>query len=112
MTGVERKKNLDQELGRIVQVLVNQYRPQKIFLFGSLASGKVHEWSDIDLVIIKSTPLRFLDRIKEVLFLIRPKVGCDVMVYTPEEFRHMLQEGNQFLQDEIQNNGRVLYEAA
>jgi uncharacterized protein len=52
----QRKAELARALDHIVHTLVTQYQPEKIILFGSMASGEVHEWSDLDLVII--SPLR------------------------------------------------------
>jgi predicted nucleotidyltransferase len=34
------------------------YKPEKVILFGSFAEDDIHEWSDIDMVIIKETSLR------------------------------------------------------
>ncbi|MDI3531232.1 MAG: uncharacterized protein PWP60_1081, partial [Candidatus Atribacteria bacterium] len=51
----EREKLLHEELSRIVKLLIEKYQPEKIILFGSLAEGRIHEWSDIDLLIIKDT---------------------------------------------------------
>lgn len=50
-TIAERKDLPERSLERIVAVLVKEYGPEKIILFGSLASGYVHEGSDLDLVI-------------------------------------------------------------
>jgi len=50
---MQRKEALEKELHGIVATLVEKYKPEKIILFGSLATGKMHEWSDIDLLIIK-----------------------------------------------------------
>lgn len=44
---------LNTELSRIVDVLVNNCNPQKIFLLGSLAIGNVNESSDSDIIVIK-----------------------------------------------------------
>jgi len=44
-----RKIALDIELDRILSVLINEYDPIKIILFGSLVNGNIHEYSDIDL---------------------------------------------------------------
>lgn len=49
----ERKILLDAELKKIVEVLKQEYDPEKIILFGSLLDGNIHEYSDIDLLIIK-----------------------------------------------------------
>jgi predicted nucleotidyltransferase len=106
----ERKKDLKQELKRIVEVIIRDYQPQKIILFGSLAGGEIHEWSDIDLVIIKDTSMRFIKRIHEVRFLTRPKEAVDFIVYTPGEMQEMREEGRRFLIKEILEKGRVLYE--
>lgn len=106
---LQRRALLEDELKRCIQVLCAHYAPQRILLFGSLASGNVEEWSDIDLVIIKETDRKFLDRIREVMELVRPRVGMDILVYTPQEFER-LQEERLFVHKEIVAKGKVLYE--
>lgn len=106
----QRKALLEKELGRIVHQLVEHYDPEKIILFGSLARGNVHAWSDVDLAIIKETDKKFLDRIGEVLFLVQPIVGLNVVVYTPEEVNRMIGEDHYFFVDEILGKGKVLYD--
>jgi len=86
-----------------------QYRPQKVLLFGSLASGETGEWSDLDLVIVRETEKRFLDRTKEVMQLLRPRIGVDILVYTPAEYERLTRE-RPFVRDEIVGKGKVLYE--
>lgn len=107
-TTANRRKLLEVELNRYLTLLVEQYRPQKVLLFGSLASGKTGEWSDLDLVIIKETDKRFLDRTKEVMQLLRPRVGVDILVYTPAEYERLSRE-RAFVRDEIAGKGKVLY---
>ena len=34
---------LNTELNRITNIIINEYKPEKIVLFGSLANGDVHE---------------------------------------------------------------------
>ena len=76
-----------------------------------MAGGDIHEWSDIDLVIVKDTPKRFLARLKEVALLCRSPVGVDYLVYTPQEFDQLAADtSNPFFQREILEKGRVLYE--
>ena len=101
MTGVERKKNLDQELGRIVQVLVNQYRPQKIFLFGSVAENKLTLDSDIDIAAelanaSKEDSYKFR---KEVMGKVNERVDFKIYNLLPKKIK-----------DEILSKGRILYE--
>ena len=111
MNAEQRRTLLEAELERWVRLLIENYNPQRILLFGSLATGAVDEWSDVDLVIVKETPLRFLDRIREVLELLHPRVGLDVLVYTPEEFDRLTQERG-FVRQEILEKGQLLYERA
>lgn len=109
---MDRKTQLEQELKRTKEIIVREYQPQRIILFGSLAQGKVHEWSDIDLAIVKETPRRFIDRIGDVLLLIRPKVSVNVIVYTPQEVEQMERNDHYFWIDEITHKGKVLYDRA
>jgi predicted nucleotidyltransferase len=106
-----RRERLEAELQRFLPLLQEQYGAERILLFGSLAPGEVHEWSDIDLVIVKDTSRRFLDRSKDVMELLRPPlgVGIDILVYTPEEFDQMAKE-RLFFRQEIVEKARVLYE--
>ena len=105
----DRNTLLENELGRFLPLLQRHYRPYKIILFGSLAAGQVGEWSDLDLVIVAETDKRFLDRVKEAMLLLCPKVGVDLLVYTPEEFKHLSRE-RRFFHTEILEKGKVLYE--
>ena len=106
---INRKRSLEKELKRITSVLEEKYTPEKIILFGSLANGKVKEWSDIDLFIIKKTYKKYLNRVEEVFHLIHPKVGIDIFVLTPEEIKKSLKENNPYIQ-EIILEGNLLYE--
>lgn len=104
-----RRALLEAELARYVMLLRQRYDPERVILFGSLGSGDIGDWSDIDLVIVKDTAKRFLDRTKEVMRLLQPRVGVDILVYTPAEFEQMIQQ-RAFMRDEIVRKGKVLYE--
>ena len=106
--GTAWQKYLEAELERYLTVLIKYYKPVKIILFGSLAAARAELWSDIDLVVVAATDRRFLDRTKEALLLVQPKVGLDVLVYTPDEFEALCRE-RPFFQQEILS-GTVIYE--
>ena len=79
----------------IVDRIVSGYGPvEKILLFGSVARGEQDEASDVDLIIIKRTSERFLQRLLSVPML---PVPADVFVYTPEEFAQMQEHENPFI---------------
>lgn len=105
----ERKKLLKQEMDRCLSLLRELGTAEKVILFGTLAKGSVHEWSDIDLVIVERTQLPFFQRIKKVRKLLQPKVGMDIMVYTPEEFAQLCAD-RPFFREEIIGKGEILYE--
>ncbi len=106
----KRKASLEAELARILPLLIHEYGAEKVIVFGSLATGEVGEWSDIDLVVIKETTQRFMDRIDDVARLTRPQLAADIVVYTPAEFERMC-EGRRFFREEIIAKGRVVYDA-
>jgi predicted nucleotidyltransferase len=106
-----RKVALEAELARIMPIIINQYQPEKIILFGSLATGEVHEWSDIDLAIIKETELNYFDRLFEFKKLLRSYLATDVFIYRPQEFEERIKENHYFTVDEILGKGKVIYES-
>ena len=85
------------------------YDPKTVILFGSRARGEEDQYSDVDLVIVKETDERFLDRISSVYEILQPICAIDVLVYTPDEFERMRQEGNPFVEKVLQD-GMVIYE--
>jgi uncharacterized protein len=105
----EREKLLNDELRRIVEVIKREYDPEKIILFGSMAIKNVREWSDIDLLIIKKTSKRLIERTLEVGRLVQPKVGIDLFIYTPEEYEFLLGERSSFILS-VLKTGETVYE--
>jgi len=101
----ERKMHLQKELNRCIRILKEKYHPQKILLFGSFANDRVKKWSDIDLIIVKDTKKSFLERSKELFLLLKPKVGMDILVYTPEEFRQL--SGERFFKEQVIEKGVI-----
>ena len=57
----KREKLLKENLDRIIIDLKEKYNPQKVILFGSYASGKIRNFSDLDLLVIKDTKSKFFD---------------------------------------------------
>jgi predicted nucleotidyltransferase len=97
----------------ILQKLLTSYAPQKVILFGSYAYGTPQPGSDIDLLIIKETPERFIDRwvtVRRILSDPKRTVSLETIVLTPQEVAKRLAVGDQFLK-EIMEKGEVLYAA-
>ena len=104
-----RRALLDRELQRWLPLLIAHEQPERIILFGSYGMDQVNEWSDLDLVVVKETELRFLDRTRRILELLKPRVGVDLLVYTPQEFEQLCRE-RAFFRQEIVAKGKVVYE--
>ena len=107
--GEKRRGALQRELERWLPLLIEHLQPEQIILFGSLNGAEVVEWSDVDLVIVQKTDLPFLKRVEEALLLIQPKVGVDLLIYTPEEFASLAIE-QRFVREEILGKGKKIYE--
>ena len=99
--------------GKIEQVVdsLMGYEPEQIILFGSVARGDADEYSDIDLIVIKDTDQRFVQRMVEAGFFISRDIAVDVFVYTPEEIATMIEDENPFIQQALKE-GKILYEKA
>lgn len=106
------RADIEPILREIVDLLVREYQPELIILYGSFAYGTPTRHSDIDLFIVKETPLRWVDRfveVKEIIF--NPKRGIPVSpnVLTPNELAERLRMHDSFF-EEIVAEGRTLYE--
>lgn len=100
---------LKEKLNSVITDL-RRYNPEKIILFGSAARNDTDQYSDLDMVIVKKTKKRFLERLVEVSKLIRKELfPLDIFVYTPEEFKSMQEEENPFI-EQVLKEGRVIYE--
>jgi len=80
-------------------------------VFGSVARGEADEWSDLDLVIVADTTRPFLERYRdfEGIYDVWPRL--DLLIYTPEEFRHMRAEGRPFI-EHVLGEGVVVHETS
>jgi 2-iminoacetate synthase ThiH len=45
-------------------------------------NGDIHEFSDINLIVIKDSQKGFYERLKGVGLLVMPELGADILVYT------------------------------
>ena len=104
-------RGYETKIPEIKEKIVKKLKPEKIILFGSYAWGKPAEDSDVDLLIVKNSRKKKIDRIREVREIISDSdVPVDVLVYTPDEIKKSINEsGNLFIEDIIRN-GKTIYE--
>ncbi|MBI4332309.1 MAG: nucleotidyltransferase domain-containing protein [Chloroflexi bacterium] len=101
--------DLQESIDATISAIARGYRPKRIILFGSFARGDFHQGSDLDLMIIKNTGTRFVDRIEDVLKFWPGGIPLEPLVYTEKELSAMLARGNGFVGSALQE-GKVVYE--
>ena len=95
----------------MVDKIIKGYEPKKVILFGSYAYGEPTGDSDIDLLIIKNTDKRPIDRWVEVKKLLRDNsriLPVSPLVYTETEIEERIAIKDFFV-EEILEKGEVLY---
>ncbi len=94
--------------------LVEQFRPQRVILFGSQARGTADARSDVDLLVICPFDSKWENRRTLMVAMDRALGGLgfarDVLVLTPEEFERDRQIPGTVARP-AWREGRVLYEA-
>jgi predicted nucleotidyltransferase len=96
---------------RITERIVEHYLPEKIILFGSYACGTPDAGSDVDLLIVKETDERPIDRrvtVRRIAYIPRRGLPFSPLVITPQELDRRLEMGDPFYR-EIIARGEVLY---
>jgi len=107
MDALLRRQLLEKELARFLKVLPDLNGLERVIVFGSLAGGEIHRWSDLDIVIIQNTDQPFFARLRAARRLLRPRVAADFLIYTPLEFEQLARE-RPFVREEILAKGRVV----
>lgn len=102
------------QIDEVADAIVRYYRPDKVILFGSYATGTAGEDSDLDLAVIKSTTAPSHKRGAEVRKAIRQNgqiyyFSKDILVFTPKELAQ-LKDDPYSIVFEILKNGKTLYE--
>ncbi|MCH8296051.1 nucleotidyltransferase domain-containing protein [Candidatus Poribacteria bacterium] len=100
-----------EQIDAVTQKIADDYKPEKIILFGSYAIGNPEANSDLDLLIIKQTATPFHKRPREVRkYLPNPLCSLDVLVYTPQEYDTYKNRCGSFL-NQILRDGKICYES-
>jgi predicted nucleotidyltransferase len=100
-----------QQLSALLHPIFRKHGVLKAIVFGSVARGESSRQSDLDLIVIKETQARFLDRYDEILHDITKAVqrfDVDLLIYTPDELASM---ANRPWIANALKEGKVLYES-
>ena len=97
-------------LTKKLRPLFKEHKIKKAILFGSLARNEASHHSDIDLILVQDTELRFLDRYKGVLGSFGqalPEWDVDILIDTPTELAQISHRN--FIKRALRE-GKVLYD--
>ena len=96
-------------LEEVTHRLIKYCEAERIILYGSYATGRAREDSDLDLLIVKATEKRSIDRQIEVEQLLSDRaIPMDITVYTPQEIRWLFSIGDPFI-EEVLEKGRLIF---
>jgi predicted nucleotidyltransferase len=93
---------------RFARQVGDQFRPERIILFGSHAYGTPHADSDVDLLVVMPARDKHGQAVK-IRWAVPAPFPLDLLVRTPQQVRRGLEEGDTFL-TQIISEGKVLYE--
>ena len=97
-------------IGSVVSVIVQNCDPERIILFGSAATGRTHQGSDLDLLVVMDSILPRHKRAAPIRLLFSPyPCPMDILVYTPTEVRKWRGTTNHILTEAL-DRGKVVYE--
>jgi len=97
-------------LNEAISRLAERFRPERIILFGSHASGKAREDSDVDLLVVADTQLSAIESFCAASRALADlPAAFDVIVRTPDEYRRRRSVVNDiaYLADKY---GAIVYE--
>ena len=94
----------------VVRAIVDSFRPDRIVLFGSAASGRTRPGSDLDLLVIMETALPRHKRAVPIRLLFKPApCPMDILVYTPDEVKRWNGTTNHIITEALAQ-GKTIYE--
>ena len=97
-------------ISNLINRIASNVNPDKIYLFGSYATGMANEDSDIDILVVKETlEPRYKRSIEIQRLLIGLKLPVDILVYTNEEFENEKLNRYSFINSAIQG-AQLMYE--
>lgn len=97
-----------QEIEAYAKELVAKFKPEKVVLFGSYATGSASEDSDVDLLVIMPYSGKASRQALEIRQAIRKRFPLDLIVQSPNEAQRRVHAGDPFIVNALAN-GRVLY---
>ncbi len=97
--------NIEDKIQRFIQLASQDLKLDAVYLFGSHAKGKMHEWSDIDLAIVSPdfSGDHFDDTKSLIPYILKVDTAIEVHPFRSDEFS----ADNPFVQEILDTGVRV-----
>lgn len=102
-----RKNDIEKVICEVAEII----HAKQAILFGSMGRGTETKRSDVDVLFVQETKVRFLERPIIALRLLTERIvgrSIDVLIYTPMEVEMMRGSRNRFIQ-RIYQEGKIVY---
>lgn len=96
----KRKKKLIAIAKECAKLLKDNYKVERVFLIGSLATGFIHERSDIDLVVVGLPSKLYIKALTELYDLLPPGIELNLIPYEDAFFS---------LKEKTAKEGKLIY---
>ena len=100
-----------EEIRRVTDVLVREFHPLRVVLFGSRAYGTPRPDSDADLLVILPFECSTYRMAVNMLKALGPAPGFDIVPRRPADVETYYRDGDPMMREAL-DKGIVLYEAA
>lgn len=97
-----------------LRVLVEQFHPQQVILFGSYASGQPDEHSDVDLLVVKDKHASGVREAMEIMKAWRPirwqggSLPFELLIETPINHEHRAKQPGSFYAEVVRSGLRLV----
>ena len=99
----------DKDLNEVISI-IKKINPEKIYLFGSYSTSTFDDQSDLDLIVVAPSNDRPLERrlkLRRMLLKYDRRIGLDLLVYTPAEFKMLQEEPSSFVSSVIKQGIKI-----
>lgn len=93
----------------VVDRIAQQFRPERVVLFGSYADGTATADSDVDLLVVLPFEGKPFWKSLEIVNHVNPPFSVDLLARCPEDTQRRYALGDPLVRDAL-DRGQVLYE--
>ena len=97
------------EILQLTELIVREFRPERIILFGSYAYAQPTPDSDVDLLVILPFDGKSFHKSLEILNRTNPPFPIDLLARRPDDTARRYAEGDPLIREAL-DKGKVLYE--